>query len=62
MSQQAYILQNRDGTYAAISNGGQAIRVTPCETIDDLARYIVNSQRKPVKDMPPYFKSDSSEF
>ena len=59
MSQQAYILKNTEGTYVAVSNGGQAIRVTPCETIDDVAQYIVSSQRIPVRDLPPYFNKDN---
>lgn len=54
----AYLLQSEDGTYAVVSNGGQAIRITPCETIDDVARYIVNSQRIPVRDFPPGFKAN----
>ena len=62
MSQQAYILQNAEGTYAVVSNGGQAIRVTPCETIDDVSSYLVKSQRTPVRDLPPYFSRDDSGF
>jgi hypothetical protein len=62
MSQQAYILKSTDGTYIAASNGGQALRLTPCETLDDVARYVVNSQRIPVRDLPPYFDAENPDW
>lgn len=58
MSQQAhkaYILRGQDGTYVVVSNGGQAVRLNSYETIDDVARYIIKSQRVPVRDLPPQF-------
>jgi len=61
MSQQAYILQSREGTYVAVSNGGQAIRVTPCETIDDVVNYLIKSQRTPIRDYPPYLDAKRAE-
>jgi hypothetical protein len=62
MSQQAYILRNKDGTYVTVSNGGQAIHITPFETIDDVAHYIVNTQRIPIRDMPPYLNGQNAGF